>query len=154
MIYKDLLYLTRVLTFLFLGACQWELVSSYSHSLAAHSVHVCSPIWNRKRTVVLKVKLYLSLSGIKLCALKKSISCALPMYPCKWPNYNSLCLYLLRCDPISSPLILYIESHRPIYRCVTSLYAFKNIHTSVHLHPLMAVSVCMLQHKWLSSPHS
>lgn len=104
-----MLYLTGVLTFLVLGACRWELVSSYSPSLAVHSVHVCSLCEKRKRIVVLKVKLYLSLSGIKLCALKKSISCVLPMYPCKWPNYNSLCLYLLLCDPISPPLILYID---------------------------------------------
>lgn len=39
MIYED----TRVLTFLILGACLWELVSGNSHSLAALSVHVCSP---------------------------------------------------------------------------------------------------------------
>lgn len=90
---------------------------------------------------MLKVKLYLSLSGLKLCALKKSISCALPMCPCKWSNYNSLCLYLLLCDPISSPFILYIESYRPIYRC-DSVYL--STHSRTYMPP------CISTPSWLS----
>lgn len=51
MIYKD----TRVLTFLILGACLWELVSGNSHSLAALSVHVCSPYEIQRVLLYLKV---------------------------------------------------------------------------------------------------
>lgn len=42
-----------------------------------------SPVGTRETIVVLKVPLYFSLSGIKLCALEKSVCRVLPMYPCK-----------------------------------------------------------------------
>lgn len=99
-------------------------------------MHVCS-LYNTEGELL--CLLYFSLSGIKLCALKKSVSCALPMYPCKWPNYSSLCLYLLLCDPISSPSVLYIESPTGLYIGVTAC---------ILLHPYtpQCLSIC----PWLS----
>lgn len=128
--------------FLSMVHAKWELVSS----LAAHSVHVCSSYETTRKMIVLKVTLYFSLSGIKLCALKKSVSCALPMYPCKWPNYSSLCLYLLLCDPIPSPSMLYIESPTGLYIGVMVCILLAVVHTSSaspSIHPWLSLRMCV-----------
>lgn len=98
-----------------------------------HSVHVsgnlpklfcrgfpfcaCDENESRNGFAVFKVITYFFLSGVKLCALKKSISCMLPVYPCKWPNYSSLPAFL--------------SSH---YIIVIINYIYIRIYTQIHTH--------------------
>lgn len=55
-----MLYLTLVLAFLIVGACLWEMVSSYLHSSVANSVHVSS-------LCEIEVELLLKLHCTSLC---------------------------------------------------------------------------------------
>ena len=100
------------------SACYYWDFLVVSHSFTNLKYAWMQPVAPEKKEngCLFKVTLYFFLSGVKLCALKKSVSCALPMYPCKWPNSNSLCVYPAVCDIISSPMLPYIESCRPIYR--------------------------------------
>lgn len=98
-----------MLTLLILCACQWESVSSYSHSSAA-----CMS-WNRKGNFVHNVLLFVWIKTLRFEEVRFPVC-----FQCiHVSGSTTLCLYLLL-YPISSPFILYIHPYRSIYKGIST----------------------------------